>query len=66
MEFGLDKIASLEEAISEAKRFIKRASEAKERLKAEPEAAWGGCKEVAAAKRASMDLSRSLVKVRQA
>lgn len=51
-------------AISEAKRFIKAAEAAQKRISADELAAMTGCKETAAAKRASMDLSRALADLR--
>ena len=51
-------------AIFEAKRFIAKANAAVRRLK-EDEYAHFGSKETAAAKRASMDLSRALTEVRR-
>lgn len=52
------KIEDLNDAISEAERFLKRAKVAK--------AKYATDKEAAAAKRASMDLSRALSKIRRA
>ena len=59
------KIGDLNEAIFEAERFIKKAKEARTRYTAEKWSAFWSCKEAAAAKRASMDLSRALVRVRR-
>jgi hypothetical protein len=56
---GMVTIKNLDEAIFEAERFIKKAQEAKSRLVTCRYAAHG-CKETASAKRASMDLTRSL------
>lgn len=53
-----------EAAISEAKRFIKAAEAAHKRITAEKLVTITGCKETAAAKRASMDLSRALADLR--
>lgn len=50
-------------AIKEAKRFIEKAQIAAHRVK--QETYFSGSKETAAAKRASMDLSNALVKVRK-
>ncbi|MCJ7829344.1 MAG: hypothetical protein MUP81_06360 [Dehalococcoidia bacterium] len=62
MSIGEKKIQILIEAIIEAERFIKRAKAAKKDL--ESDECYSSSKEVAAAKRASMDLSRILTKVR--
>ncbi len=51
------------DSILEARRFISRAQDAVEILEND-EYAWTGRKETGAAKRASMDLTRSLVSVR--
>jgi hypothetical protein len=56
--------STLTDAIQEAERFIKKAELARERL-INDEYAWAGTKETAAAKRASMDLTRELVNVRR-
>ena len=58
-----NKVDILNDAIIEAQRFIDKANEAKERLINDRYASFG-CKEMAAAKRASMDLTRALVAVR--
>lgn len=62
-----NKIQALDEAIREASRFIKKATEAQARLVIESNERYksASTKEFAAAKRASMDLTRSLVKVRR-
>jgi enamine deaminase RidA (YjgF/YER057c/UK114 family) len=54
----------IKKAIKEAERFIKRAKEARSRISKDPSFRISGCKEIAAMKRASMDLSRVLVKIR--
>lgn len=59
------KIALLQEAKSEAKRFIKKADLAIARLESDNMASISGCKELASAKRASMDLTRVLAEVRK-
>ena len=60
---GDKSINNLNKAIEEAQRFILRAMEYKKRLKKDNWASYG-CKEGASCKRASMDLTRELVKVR--
>ncbi len=55
------RIADLDDAITEAQRFIKRARLGKKELK--DDKGWGRT-HLAAAKRASMDLSRALTNVR--
>ena len=59
------KERTLNESISEAKRFLKKASLLKEAIAKDPY--WGtcGCKESAAVKRSSMDLTRVLSDLRQ-
>ena len=59
------KIHKYTKAISEAKRFIKRADEAKGELMKGNLSYMTGCKETAAAKRASMDLTRVLAELRK-
>ena len=54
---------ALKNSIEEAQRFIDKAKEAQEVLISN-QYAWTGTKETGAAKRASMDLTRSLVDVR--
>lgn len=56
---SLKRLSQLDAAIKEAKRFLERAEEAKSALLKEPEKSYC-CKEVAAMKRASMDLTRAL------
>ena len=56
-------IDNLNAAIREAERFIEKAELAVERIKSEG-GYYYSAKEVASAKRASMDLTRSLVSVR--
>jgi len=59
------KIEDLNDAISEAERFLKRAKVAKAKYAADKMIFYfSPCKEAAAAKRASMDLSRVLTKLR--
>ena len=58
-------ITKIDKAIKEANRFIAIAKEAKKRLHDDKYASFG-CKETGAVRRASMDLSRSLVKIRRA
>jgi|GEM_PF-4556052 len=55
---------ALSNSIEEAERFIKKAKAAQESLTSN-QWAWNGTKETGAAKRASMDLTRSLVSVRK-
>ena len=52
-------------AITEAKRFIKKAELAKQRL-SDDRFAYFGSKETSAARRASMDLTRALADLRRA
>lgn len=54
---------ALMDAMNEAQRFISKAKVAYGKLCSD-EYAYFGCKETAAAKRASMDLTRALVAVR--
>ncbi len=54
---------SLKHAISEAERFIRMARIAASAMKSPM--GWAGGKETAAAKRASMDLTRALADVRR-
>lgn len=58
-----DRILELSRAISEAKRFIRAAEEARTAITAEQESLYYS-KSFAAAKRASMDLTRALAKMR--
>ena len=58
----MTKIERLEIAMLEARKFIQRAAAWKKRLYCDGEV--GSSKEGGACKRASMDLTRSLVKVR--
>jgi len=53
----------LSETIDEAVRFINRAQAAKDRMQDEVMACYG-CKETAAARRASLDLTRALARLR--
>mgnify|MGYP001769477861 CR=1 FL=1 len=57
-------IAKIEKAQEELKRFFQAAIEAKKKLR-EDNLAQFGCKETAALKRASMDLTRVLVEIRK-
>lgn len=57
-------ITKLDVAIAEAYRFIDKAKAARVKLEDEPTAAWGS-KETSAAKRSSMDLTRSLSELRK-
>jgi len=61
----VDKLRSINIAIYEAQRFIDKASHAKNRLENEPSAHISGCKEVAAMKRTSLDLTRALANLRR-
>ena len=56
-------IDKLDIAIQEANRFLEKAKIAKKRLMIDNYAKYG-CKETGAVKRASMDLSRALVAIR--
>ena len=58
-------IEQIDECIKESQRFIKKAREAKKRIKIDKFAPQLGSKETAAVKRASMDLSRSLADLRR-
>jgi len=57
-------ISKIDAVIKESKRFIAIAMAAKERLKNDNFAKYG-CKETGAVRRASMDLSRILVSMRE-
>ena len=57
-------LETLDTAITEAKRFLSRAADAKRRIKKDRYRAMG-CTETAAAKRASMDLTRALAAMRK-
>lgn len=59
-----EKIKVLKDAIAEAERFKRAANNAIKRMREDSWAKYG-CKETAAAKRASMDLSNALVEVRR-
>lgn len=63
MKINKTRINDIIEAVDEARRFIKRADACVQRLTADKWAEYS-CKESAAMKRASMDLTRALVKVR--
>ena len=56
---------TLLEAISEASRFISKADKAVRRMQKESLVKITGCKETAAARRASMDLTRVLSELRK-
>ena len=56
---------TLNEAISEAERFLKKASLLKEVIVKDANWDFFGCKESAAVKRSSMDLTRVLADLRQ-
>lgn len=58
------KITKIDHAVSEAKRFLRKAAEAKKRLGID-EAYHYMYKETAAMKRASMDLTRALAELRK-
>jgi hypothetical protein len=58
------KINNVVDAVDEAHRFIKRADAYIQRLATDKWAEYS-CKESAAMKRASMDLTRALVKIRR-
>ena len=58
-------LEALETAITEAKRFLSKAADAKRRIKKDTYWAMMGCTETAAAKRASMDLTRALAAMRK-
>lgn len=57
------KLDALTDAIFEAERFIRKAEYARDRIYND-EYAHFGCREMASAKRASMDLTRALAVVR--
>ena len=57
------RVKYLVDAVEEAERFIKKTNLAIDKLESCALAGYG-CKETAAAKRASMDLTRALVAVR--
>jgi len=59
------KIEKLQIAIDESRRFIRNAEAAKKRLKEDQYAGFSGSKETAAAKRASLDLTRALADLRK-
>ncbi len=61
------KIDKLQDAINEANRFLDKANAAKARLIAEQDSKYFcyATKEMGAAKRASMDLSRALTELRR-
>ena len=58
------KHSTIKAAIDEALRFLSKARAARDRLDKEPGAVYG-CKETAALRRSSMDLSRSLSELRR-
>lgn len=59
------KIEAINLAIAEAHHFIRAAEAAKKRLEADNMAHISGSKETAACRRASMDLTRALARLRQ-
>ena len=59
------KIKKIDIAVKEANRFIAKAFLWKRRIVHDELASISGCKEGGAAKRASMDLSRSLAELRK-
>ncbi len=59
------KISNVNEAITEAERFIRAARKAKIKYELEQWTYFEGCKESGAMKRASMDLTRSLSALRR-
>lgn len=63
------RMSEIDEAEAEAIRFLDRVHDLRTRIKDDPHVAqfWEivGCKESGAVKRASMDLSRSLVALRR-
>ncbi|SEC46319.1 hypothetical protein SAMN05443249_2749 [Beijerinckia sp. 28-YEA-48] len=67
MSWHSTRISKLEDAVREAVRFIEAAQMAIMRMKAEDASGESACctKENAAAKRASMDLSRTLTELRR-
>ena len=63
-------ITKIDKVVTEAKRFLHKAAEAKVRIKAEGKGEfedyfWIATKETAAMKRASMDLTRALTELRK-
>ena len=60
----LRRLEDIEDAINEAVRFISKARAAHAAIKTEVET-FSSSKSVAAAKRASMDLTRALAKIRK-
>jgi len=60
------RISKVDIAIKEAQRFIAKASEAHNRIVDDSMAEISGSKETAAARRASMDLTRALADMRRA
>lgn len=61
----LEIIVKIDDSVIEARRFIKRATAWKKRLKSDGMAYLIGSKEGGAAKRASMDLTRILAELRK-
>ena len=57
-------IKAIEEAMKEAMRFLEKAEVARKKATRD-KYAFDGCKETAACRRASMDLTRALVKIRK-
>ena len=57
-------ICAIDKAMKEAERFLDRAEAVRQKVMKD-KYAFMGCKETAACKRASMDLSRSLAEIRK-
>lgn len=58
-------VEKLDEAIKDAERFIEKAMECRKKLKNDSMAEFCGCKETGTVKRASMDLTNSLIELRK-
>ena len=58
-------ITKIDRATKETKRFMATANAAKQRIEDDRTVRITGCKETGALRRASMDLSRMLVKLRE-
>jgi len=56
---------ALAEAVSEAKRFLERANTLRNIAKTDKDVLWGGSPATSAVRRASMDLTRALAKLRR-
>ena len=59
-----ERIKRINESLIEVGRFVKRAEKWKARLKTDRYASISGCREAGDCKRASLDLSRALVRLR--